>query len=56
MGYKIGNDNGRVEGSFDTLTTEKIVGKFEYGEKDTAGSNEIIREVKSEEGDVYGNN
>lgn len=56
MGYKIGNDNGRVEGSFDTLTTEEVVGKFEYGKKDTAGSSEIIHEVKSEEENTYGNN
>lgn len=35
MGYKIGDDNGRVEGSFDTLTTEEVIGKFEYSKQYT---------------------
>lgn len=41
MGYKIGDDNGRVEGSFDELTAENIAGKFEYGKRDRSANDKI---------------
>lgn len=46
MGYKIGNDNGRVEGSFETLTVEDVVGKFEYGKRDRSFNDKTSEEIR----------
>lgn len=39
MGYqKNGDDNGRVEGTMDELTTEHVVGKAEYFKRDQSAN------------------
>lgn len=49
MGYeKNKDDNGRVEGTFDTLDVGHIVGKFDYGDKDVEENVEVEREVTDE--------
>lgn len=43
MGYqKNGDDNGRVEGTMDSLTVEHIVGKTEYFKKDQSANDKDI--------------
>lgn len=47
MGYqKNGDDNGRVEGTMDELTSEHIVDKTEYFKRDQSANEKDVENVK----------
>lgn len=42
------DDNGRCEGTFDSLTAEHIISHFQYGEKSGSDITKIEKETQSE--------
>lgn len=51
-GYeKTGDDNGRCEGTFDSLSAEHVVAHFDYGKRDTVGETGEVVEETTEDGE-----